>query len=283
MSSMLLISIQDLISRSDRSNQPYLRNLLKEELQNYILEFVYNSSEFNQLIFTGGTCLRKIYGLNRLSEDLDFDYAGSFEVEDFAAGVVEYFAKKLQYPNLNFSFSSDKQTIYFKLPLLKELNLFDQGTPADIFVRTDFSKDRVGVGGTDQQLITAGPFQFFVLAYDLPTLLANKIAAFLTRVYFKGSGQPLPFKGRDVYDLYWLIQLSSKSGYSVKVNQARLMALLENQSLEEVKSAVRDKIQRLDRKYLKQDLLPLVDDQKMLNTFLDSYRDYILKYFELIF
>ncbi len=40
----------------------------------YILNFIYNDSQYKNLIFTGGTCLRKIYGLSRLSEDLDFDY-----------------------------------------------------------------------------------------------------------------------------------------------------------------------------------------------------------------
>lgn len=52
----------------------YQRNLIKDKLQNYILYFVYNSKDFQDLVFTGGTCLRKIYNLPRLSENLNFDY-----------------------------------------------------------------------------------------------------------------------------------------------------------------------------------------------------------------
>ncbi|MBU4396915.1 hypothetical protein KKC08_02015, partial [Patescibacteria group bacterium] len=42
----------------------YIRNLLKEYLQIYILYYVYISREYQKnLIFTGGTCLRHFYNL----------------------------------------------------------------------------------------------------------------------------------------------------------------------------------------------------------------------------
>ena len=49
------------------------RILLKEALQSYVLDFLYNHSHYRRLNFYGGTCLHIIYNLNRLSEDLDFD------------------------------------------------------------------------------------------------------------------------------------------------------------------------------------------------------------------
>ena len=56
------------------TNGLFVRSALKEVLQDYVLNFVYNNKTYKDLIFTGGTCLRKVYGLPRLSEDLDFDY-----------------------------------------------------------------------------------------------------------------------------------------------------------------------------------------------------------------
>ncbi len=46
---------------------------MKEVLQAYVLDYLYNHPSYRRLNFYGGTCLHVVYGLNRLSEDLDFD------------------------------------------------------------------------------------------------------------------------------------------------------------------------------------------------------------------
>jgi len=51
----------------------FKRVLLKEALQAYVLEYLYNHPAYRRLNFYGGTCLHVVYGLNRLSEDLDLD------------------------------------------------------------------------------------------------------------------------------------------------------------------------------------------------------------------
>src|SRR5438105_3161326 len=50
-----------------------LRNALKEELQFYVLNFIYHHPEYNQWVMYGGSALRIIYGLDRMSVDLDFE------------------------------------------------------------------------------------------------------------------------------------------------------------------------------------------------------------------
>ena len=47
-------------------------------------------------------------------------------------------------------------------------------------------------------------------------MFGNKIEAFLEREFFKGSEQTMSFKGRDVFDIAWFIQLSAKSGFVLK-------------------------------------------------------------------
>src|SRR3989338_2829281 len=93
-------------------NTLYKRNLLKEILQNYALNFIYNS-RYNKLIFTGGTCLRKVYGLNRLSEDLDFDYERGFNLTGFDSDITGYFVSQV-YQNITYRWSKLKNTLFIK-------------------------------------------------------------------------------------------------------------------------------------------------------------------------
>lgn len=275
--------IKKIIEGARDQNPFYMRNLIKEEIQNYILNFAYTSTDYNELLFTGGTCLRKVYGLNRLSEDLDFDYLGNFAIEPFSEGVLTYFQSKVQYKNISYSISGNGNTIYFKFPILKELGLYTDRIPEDIFVRVDVSQETKGAYETDKNLITAGKFQFFVTSYDLSTLFANKFVAFLNRSFYKGKFQKIPFKGRDVYDLYWMLQLSSKSSFELRMNRQRLEALLGNSELSETVEDFKEKVRIIDSEFLYKDLEPLVESQAVLEGFVDNYKEYLPKYIDFVF
>src|SRR3990167_6017638 len=56
-----------------RMDAETLRNALKEELQFYVLNFIYHHPEYNKWIMYGGSALRIIHGLDRMSVDLDFE------------------------------------------------------------------------------------------------------------------------------------------------------------------------------------------------------------------
>ena len=56
------------------------RIVLKDVLQAYVLDFLYNHPAYRHLNFYGGTCLHVMYGLNRLSEDLDFDNSAGIDL-----------------------------------------------------------------------------------------------------------------------------------------------------------------------------------------------------------
>lgn len=250
-------------------SQFYARNLVKEGIQNDILNFVYQDSEYQNLIFTGGTCLRKLYGLDRLSEDLDFDYASKFDIDKFAAKIKSYFVSKLQYKKVEFRISGNRQTLFIKL--LSE----------NIFVRCDFSQTTSKVYGLNKGMITAGKFRFLVNAYDLETMFANKIVAFLRRNFYKGKFQTLPLKGRDVYDLFWFLQLSAKSGYSLRPNQKRLLALTGG-DIASLRREIRDKIQKVKAETVYEDMLPLVESDKFLREFLKVFNTNIIKQIDMV-
>ena len=73
---MIIEEMRSLLNKQGIQNKSnlYIRSLLKEFLQIYVLNFIYLNQIYNKVfVFTGGTCLRHCFGLNRLSEDLDFD------------------------------------------------------------------------------------------------------------------------------------------------------------------------------------------------------------------
>src|SRR3989338_10017460 len=49
------------------------RNALKEVLQLYILNFLYHHPDYSKWIMYGGSALRIIHGIDRMSVDLDFE------------------------------------------------------------------------------------------------------------------------------------------------------------------------------------------------------------------
>jgi len=274
-------AIKNRISETSGSSL-FIRNVLKEELQNFVLNFIY-TSKYKNLIFTGGTCLRKNYGLNRLSEDLDFDFVDEFDIDQFAENVIEYFQKTLEYRLVTAKISTNRQSIYLKFPILKELGLLgNQGTPEDLFLRCDFSKINTKIYGTETNLIKAGQYEFFNLSYDLPTLFANKIVATIERIYFKGKYQKVSSKGRDIYDIFWLLQLSAKTSFSLKPNKERMLKLLKLNSSLEIKSLLKKKINLVEEDYLYQDLLPLLESKGLLDSFKQNFKKDILQKIEFV-
>src|SRR3990167_11368423 len=72
------------------------RNALKEELQFYVLNFVYHNPEYNKWIMCGGSALRIIHGLDRMSVDLDFEVPHAVTenfLEEIKEEVEDYFTR----------------------------------------------------------------------------------------------------------------------------------------------------------------------------------------------
>jgi predicted nucleotidyltransferase component of viral defense system len=241
-------------------NKYYQRNIIKEKLQDSILNFVYNDSKYKNLIFTGGTCLRKLYSLPRLSEDLDFDYTSHFDIANFEAEIKNHLIKIEKFSNVELKIANNQKTIFIK---------FTQENKEKIFVRCDFSKAGSNIK-TELTPYSSDRYNFFILNYDLPTLFGNKIKAFLDRKFFKGSEQTMSFKGRDVFDIAWFIQLSAKSGFVLKPEWKNLEKDL-NMSKKEIIDAVIEKVSKINNEELLLDLVPFIESEQDINNFLMSY------------
>ncbi|MEK7497975.1 MAG: nucleotidyl transferase AbiEii/AbiGii toxin family protein [Patescibacteria group bacterium] len=248
-------------------NKDFVRNLLKEELQVFVLNFIYTST-YKDLVFTGGTCLRKFYGLPRISEDLDFDILDAkFDFDKFQKDLSEYFVQDLQYRDLDLKFKN--QTIFLKFSVLKEIGFSTASNSDVLFLRLDFSFNKDRNFSTETQLFSAYDFSFLAKTYDLSTLFANKISALLTREYKRGGEQTESFKGRDVFDLIWMLGEAKKTGS--KVNLQRINGLLGIKDKEELRKKILEKMSKVDSRDLYNDLKSFFKDTNFVDNFCQNF------------
>ena len=246
-----------------------LRTKLKEALQKYVLEFVYNHPTYRAFLFTGGTSLRLLYGLPRLSEDLDFDVDGTVNAQAFADDVQAYVQRSLHYSNMGAKVTGNGMSVFLKFPVLKQLGLVHNSSDSPtLFLRCDLALEQIGLYGDQRAPISTARTMFFVRAYDLPTLFGNKLAAFIGRVYQKGATQTVPITGRDVFDLVWFLQESQRQNWCLTPNWPRVLALLKARTPEDVLRDAAKKAAALKPAEVAVDLRPFIEDQHMLEAFI---------------
>lgn len=274
---MIIDVIRRIVEKEGGKHPLFLRTLIKEALQDYILYFVYNNKAYKELIFTGGTALRKIYGLPRLSEDIDFDSTKPFDIQTFASEVLAYFTKNLQYREVETKISGNNRTVFIKFPnLLTEAGLVKNRSDAtQLFVRVDLSIETLGEYGTEVRSVTTSEFAFFVKAYDLSTLFTNKIIAFLQRNFFKGKTQTVAFKGRDVFDLVWFFERREKTG-ELNPRWERLYKALSRNTKQEVIQQLIEKIKQLDPGDVRRDLQPFIPLSQTTISFSEHFSNILL-------
>lgn len=170
-------------------------NRLREYLQAFVLRSFHEREAFRPLAFVGGTALRFLHNLPRFSEDLDFSlvmdegYAG----QEWMAQVKRDLVLAGFSPEVTWN---DRKVVHIGWVRLAGL-LHDaglSGQPAEklaIKVEIDTCPP---AGARCERRVVTHHVTFLLQYYDLPSLLAGKLHAVLTRKYDKG---------RDWYDLVW--------------------------------------------------------------------------------
>ncbi len=178
-------------------NISFQKYILKEYILLLILDFLSDSKWVKKLRFIGGTCLRLVKGIDRFSEDIDFD-CKNFSREDFTEMTEDVFLF-LKRAGLNAVFkdkeseriSAFRRSFYFPELLynmgisghrderfLIKIECEDQGFEYEPFIAK----------------IEGCGFYFNFPVPDDSVLCSMKIAAMLSRA-----------KGRDFYDTAFLI------------------------------------------------------------------------------
>jgi predicted nucleotidyltransferase component of viral defense system len=182
-------------------SEDVIRTIIKERIQDNILAAIYNNPKYSDLIFIGGTCLRKLYDLNRYSEDLDFVSKRKIDYEDLKEDLSKYF-KGINFSDISFNIQESDlvSRLTVKFEILKEIGLSEFNNEK-LHIKVEST-----VSDFDYNIIpfpvTLSSIPMVIISTDLETLFAGKINACIDRVYKKGE-TGIIIKGRDYYDLLW--------------------------------------------------------------------------------
>ncbi len=173
------------------------RALLREYLQTKVIASLYNQEESKRLSCIGGTSLRLLRGLDRFSEDIDFDNLGlSFLQTKAVFGTI---AKQLQGEGFPIEYAMKKTNSSgigeIRFPnLLFELNISSHRSEK-LAIKIDYTIPRIK---PETEFVILSRFGFVqnVRTNTLEVLFAQKIRA----VFQRKDPQP-----RDFYDIVWFL------------------------------------------------------------------------------
>jgi predicted nucleotidyltransferase component of viral defense system len=172
-------------------------NRLREYLQVLVLRSFHESEAFRPLAFVGGTALRFLHGLPRFSEDLDFSLvsADGYAGKEWMAKVKRDLTLGGFIPEVTWNERKTVHTGWVRLPgILREAGLSAMGEEK-LAIKVEFDTCPPEGAKCERQVVTRY-VTFLLQHYDLPSLLAGKLHAAITRKYAKG---------RDWYDLLWYL------------------------------------------------------------------------------
>lgn len=274
MANMIINELKEIIREQTQKgfSDAYIRNALKEYLQVYVLNYLYTTDQYKQsLIFTGGTCLRHCFDLNRLSEDIDFDQLSPVDIKQLANDLLGYFSKKYLYSDLKVSIKQRGRQLLLKFPVLRALKLVTQSESDLLYVKLDISLSESKKFQTKTTLKNIYGFNYVMRHYSLSDLMSGKIAAVLTRQRFWGESNQATIKGRDYFDLLWFLDKQ------IIPNLQRINDLIkENLSSKELVDRLNEKVDLATSKFkldFKRDLLPFVAlSETSISDYLESYQ-----------
>ena len=180
------------------ANMAYGKHILKEYVELLALEHLSRSPVANKMAFIGGTNLRLVHGVDRFSEDLDFDCKGLSDTEfvEMTDSVIrclrENGFKVETRDKENPRLTAYRRNIYFP-----EL-LFDMGLTGhreERFLMKIEAQDQCVSYSPETAIVNRNGFLFPVSVPSKGVLLSMKLSALLARA-----------KGRDFYDIIFLWQ-----------------------------------------------------------------------------
>ncbi len=247
-----------------RNNAVFYKQMVKEYLQLLILDYLSSTLYTQKTVFIGGTNLRLVKGIDRFSEDLDFD-CKDFSEEEFIemTDAVILFLERSGWRVEARDKSNPKLTAFRRNIHFPEL-LFDMelsGHGGERFLIKVESRDQ---GIIYEPVIVHINGCGFLFPFNVPpdgVLCSMKIAAMLARS-----------KGRDFYDLMFLLA-QAKPDYQFLARSCGIS------NLNELKKAIAERLKTVDLKIRQRDFEHLLfnktNSEKILrfSSFIDSLEE----------
>jgi len=249
------------------------RILLKQVLQAYVLDFLYNHASYRRLNFYGGTCLHVVYELNRLSEDLDFDNGAEVDLSHLTDDLLGLFQKTLGYDLAEVKTQRAENGILratIKLPVINALGLSPHRDEA-LHLKVEISHHQQTAVLQNTPVFYLGR-SFVPSHFSIETMMAGKMIACLERNFQRGREGAF-IKGRDYYDLLWFMQkrispleekLSKDGDKPYTVSSAML--------------ALKTKIAGISSSDLGVDLLPMFESRAFIEAWVENFHTNFERY-----
>lgn len=246
-------------------------NALKEELQFYVLDFIYHHPEYSKWIMYGGSALRICYDLDRMSVDLDFeiscDVDNSF-LDELKEEAEKHFSKVYGVDSefLRISITNNRGIVLkFRVGSLIE------GYNSEwVHVKIDLNQFTPTSGVvTERMPQNHGQMSFVIRTYNLSSLMASKVAAIFLRGTRGVGKETYEEKGRDIYDLLWYM------GKKIVPDLDYLKAknVVEAKDYRTLFNKLAVKMSNVSDENLKDDLTPLFLDSRYVTNWLAGWRD----------
>ena len=246
-------------------------NALKEELQFYVLDFIYHHPEYSKWIMYGVSALRICYDLDRLSVDLDFEISHEIE-NDFLNELKEEAEKHFsKVYGIDSEFLKTSATNNRGITLKFRAGSLIEGYASEwVHIKVDLNHFSPASGVVTERIPqNHGQLSFVIRTYNLSSLMASKIAAIFLRKT-RGVGVAIyNEKGRDIYDLLWY--MSNKIVPDLDYLKAKNVKEAKDYRTLFTKLAV--KMNNVSDENLKNDLSPLFLDPRYITHWLSNWRD----------
>lgn len=201
-----------------QNNSIYYKYMLKEYMQLLILDFLSSTAYVKKVVFIGGTYLRLVMGIDRFSEDIDFDCKELKEDEfhKLCNDVANYLKRNGFNVELkkdeNKNLKAFREGIYFP-ELLFEIGL-SAHREAKFLIKMETQDQNVKYEVNLDYIKGCGFFFPFPVP-PVSVICSMKIAALLNRQ-----------KGRDFYDVMFLLS-RTKPDYSFLLTKCGIQNIHE--------------------------------------------------------
>jgi predicted nucleotidyltransferase component of viral defense system len=235
------------------NNSLFIKHILKEYVQLLVLDYLSTTKHTRKITFIGGTNLRLTKGIDRFSEDLDFDCKDLSENEFInMSDDVLIFLRRSGYRVETRNRDNPKLTAFRSSIHFPELlfNLDLSGHKDERFMLKLEAQDQDVTYEREMKFIKGCGFFFSFPAPTDAVLCAMKIAAMLNRG-----------KGRDFYDVMFLLSLT-KPDYSFLTVRCGI------HDLQELKSAVDKSLKSINLQHKQKDFEHLLFQRNNSNRIL---------------
>jgi predicted nucleotidyltransferase component of viral defense system len=230
-----------------RENASFQKYMLKEYLQLTILDFLSTTPYTSKIIFIGGTNLRLVKGIDRFSEDLDFDCKNS--TRDEFMEMTDSVLKNLHRSGLMVETRDreNKKLTAFRRSLHFPELLFNLGLSGHreerLLIKIECEDQQIQYKPSIKNIKGCGFFFPFPVPAD-EVICSMKLSAMLSRQ-----------KGRDFYDAMFLLS-QTKPDYPFLADKHDI------HNLQELKSATGKILKRVDLEVKKKDFDHLLFNNK---------------------